>query len=141
MELLMTILIASLCGYAGAHFAGRGGKRAAIMSTDTKASAYRELLDALLKYEIACSEAAMAALDDAVTDNMKRAVSDAGNGIIRLQSCIGFMLPLEIDVAAESAISNTFGQDWGERVEAVRAVRQDVSKRARQDVHLMSPDD
>ncbi|EGY62189.1 MULTISPECIES: hypothetical protein [Ralstonia] len=49
MELLMTVLIASLCGYAGAHFAGRGGKRAVIISTDTKASAYRELLDALLR--------------------------------------------------------------------------------------------
>lgn len=140
MELLITILIASLCGYAGAHFAARGGKRAVIISADTKASAYRELLEALLRYEIACAEAAMAALDDAMTDNVKRAVSDAGNGIIRLQSCIGFMLPLEIGVAVESAMSNTFGQDWGERVEAARAVRQDVSKRARQDVYLVSPD-
>lgn len=133
MELLTTVLIASTCGYAGAFIAGRRDNRVAPMSADTKARAYRELLDALLKYEIACSEAAMAAMDNGVTEDMKRAVSDAGNGVIRLRNCIGFMLPLEIDVATEAAVSGTFGLEWGGRIEAARSARLNVSNRARQD--------
>lgn len=49
MELLTTVLIVSLCGYAGVHFAGRGGKRTAIISTDTRANVYGELLDVPLR--------------------------------------------------------------------------------------------
>jgi hypothetical protein len=138
MELLTTALIAVACGFGGGYLASRGHpKPESRPSTDARAQAYCNILDALVTYERACSAANDAALlqaDGQASEDMKRAISEAAHEVILLELSTGFMLQPEMNIALHCSMESSFGLPFDERISHIREVRETVYRLASMDV-------
>jgi len=132
MEAVVAMLIGSALGY----LAGRQGRRLsqrATVSADAKVKACSDVLCSILKYEQACLTAALAAESGQIGDFEKLAVSDAGSELVRWQLAVGFIIPLEVQEAVDSVVSETPGKSWDEKLDVARAARQAIINFARRE--------